>query len=189
MKGVGVLLGVFVALGCVIFGMMGVTRGTHTTMMDIVDKYESVRSARTALAEQVKLSSDDLMTVTVLPDGNHELTLQLPLGVGVPSWGVPASCFSSPGAPSQVGWSLRYTVDEVMIDGEVNRRLVRQIIDVADVVQEKEVIVQGLRDGGADSPGFEVVKAGGTWVITISTVGPKASSSGKAVEFHVRTRN
>ena len=128
----------------------------------------------------------------MLPGLNHELTFSVPiLDGGAPAWGVyDTSLGTDPAQQNRADWSFRYTVREVPAGGgAVDRQLVRQILDDADVGQRETVVLTGLRSGAVVPPGFTVVPTGDIWEITISTESDGGASGGRRMVFHVNTRN
>jgi hypothetical protein len=130
--------------------------------------------------------------VTTLADGNHEMTFMQPIVAGgVMGWGVFNRAYGpDPEDQNKEDWQIRYTVESIPLgDGDFNRRLVRQILDEESEVQEQEVVIEGLRSGLQNPPGFSVIEVGDVWVVNVHTVGPHENSTGKGAEFHVRMRN
>lgn len=192
------LLETMVALG--VFGLLGyslaitadVGTDSQRTVMDVVAEDRALRSTFTTLVEELRVSRDDTISVTVLADANHQLRFRQPIDVaGSPSWGVYEFALGPDEASrTRENWSLQYTVHaRPQTDGTVVRELVREIVDDAEAVRRSHVIVSGLRAGGGNPSGFQVVQQGEVWVITLSTEGRAEGTTGMQAVFHVQTRN
>lgn len=169
---------------------VGLGSRSQRTVMRVATESDTLRRAVASLSSELKLTSDSLITVTTLADANHELGLSLPIEVGgSPAWGVPVHTFGV-GTQGMPDWSLCYTVQGVPAGGgEVNRRLLRRILDETGAIQDEEVICEGLRSGSDAPPGFTVVRSGDLWEVTLTTAGYTTNADGRGAVFHVRTRN
>jgi hypothetical protein len=188
------------AIAAGIMGVLGyslslavkMSRDSQQTVSRVARESRSTRESIAQLIQDVRESTNGRITVTVLADNNHEVTLQQPIDVaGAMVWGV----FDRTLGPTDAEWSrqdwfVRYTVRSVVgPTGAQMRQLVRRILDDGFVVQREEVLVEDLRSGNDVPPGFQMVQAGDVWEITLTTEGESANSSGKLSEFHVRPRN
>lgn len=162
-----------------------VSHNSRRVVMDVAEEDRALRAATSLLIDEFSSSSDATLTVAQLADGNHRLRFQLPIEDGTPAgWGVVER-----GVPES-GWSVQYTVQSAVLgSGEVRRELVRQIVDDLGAVQRTDVLVEGLRTGAEDPPGFRVVQNGAMWELTLSTAGQTDGTGGIREVFHVRTRN
>lgn len=163
----------------------------QVAVSDAVEASQGMRAASAAISSEFRSTDADTITVTVLEDGNHELSFMQPVTFeGTATWGVYDRTYG-PTADEQnkVGWRIRYTVAQVDVNGAEERQLVRRVLDDLGVVHEEETVLRGLRDGGGASPGLRVTQAGEMWEIEINTVGYRGDSQGERADFHVRTRN
>ncbi len=157
-----------------------------------IGENEAIRSTASDLRNELKATGDAVLTVATLADGNHQVTFPQPIVVGGdPAWGIYDPLHGADEeAHNLEGWNLRYTVDSIPIGAfDVNRRLLRQVVDELGAVQDEDILVEGLRAGGDDPPGFTVVQVGDVWEITLTMVGYDAAKRGRGTVFHVRTRN
>lgn len=165
--------------------------GSQRRVSSFADSNRALRDAHARLREDLLLSADDQLTITVLGDGNDQLDLMHPVEVGgVLEWGVfDESLGTTPAEQNRPDWLIRYTVDVVVMGGVADRRLVRRIIDDLGAVRTEEILLTGLRTGTDDPPGFKIDPAGDLWQVTVSTEGTRETGQGRGTSFHVRTRN
>lgn len=179
-----IALSVFVVIGYALVGAVGMGQSSSRQVISKAGSNAQLRKASLSFTDELVMANGATMTVTDLPDGNHQVDFMLPITVGnVQVWGV-----DEPMIGPNVGWMIRYTVEAQNGPEGVVNRLLRQVIDDAQVVQSTKVVAEGLRAGVAQ-PGFSCVQTGDVWVTTIRTEGDEASSHGKEMEFHVRIRN
>ncbi len=184
-------LAIFGVIGYGLTGAVQMGQASQAAVASMVATSGDLRTVNTILLNELKLTSDDNITVAALPDGNDQLTFMHPIEIaGVLGWGVfDTQLGTTEAEQNRADWQLRYTVESIVEGGEVTRRLVRQIIDELDAIQDSEVIIEGLRAGTDNPRGFSVTRAGDMWNIAVSLVGTTPGSTGKGVEFHVKTRN
>lgn len=181
-----VAVSIFSVLGYALTSALSISIGSQKTVDTASQVNRTLREMTGQLTNEFRLTRDDSIAVAILPDANHQVTFQLPILVaGAAAWGIPGSYLETAKAADAENWSLRYTVDVVVEDGEVNRRLVRQVLDAALTVQSQEVVADGLRAGDDIWPGFRVMQTGDVWDISLSMTG----NTGGQVELHVATRN
>jgi prepilin-type N-terminal cleavage/methylation domain-containing protein len=187
-----VALSIFAALG---YGLAIVVRiGNHSqlTVTRMAAEDRSLRAATDTLLADLRVASDTSIAVAVLADGNHQVQLQQPIDAGGAStWGVyDRTLGPNAAAQNQAGWHVQYTVKNVAIGGgAIDKQFVRQELDVAGNVQREKVLATSLR-GGAQAPaGFQMVKVGSVWQVTLSTVGKTEGQAGIREVFHVKARN
>ena len=189
-----------VMISAAIFSVVGYTlasaflmsAGAQQSVSRSAGTNRSLRTSGSLLMDELRASSDAQITVTPLPDGNHQLDLMVPIDVaGVATWGVHDKHLGPTAAlQNRQGWTLRYTVQNVAVGaGGVDRQLVRQLIDTAGDAQRQTVIARDLRSGAAVPPGFSVVQVGDVWEVQITTQGEAQGASGRETLFHVRPRN
>jgi len=187
-----VALALFALVGYALLCAIDSGRDCHQAVMRAVSDNEMIRETAGGLRNELRVSSDDVITVETLGDLNHQVTFMLPILVGgALAWGVYDQAY---GADEELrtkeDWSVRYTSRMVtMGPGPQVRALVRQILDDEGEVFEEEVLVPELRGGDENPPGFTMIKSGDLWEITITTVGRVAATPGARAAFHVRTRN
>jgi type II secretory pathway component PulJ len=152
---------------------------------------KAMRESSKQLIDELRESSDATITITTLPDGNHELTFQQPITVGTNLvWGVHERKLSTdPLQQTQQNWSVRYTVVSVLLAGGWERTLVRQILDTGGNVRFQENLMEDLKSGAAAPEGFRMVRVGSLWEITMTQNSSTATGVGEGVEFHVQTQN
>lgn len=151
-----------------------------------------VREVGDTIKKEFCTTTTDSLDIVVLEDGNHQVTFQQPLVVGgAMSWGAyDATWGPNEDDKNQEGWWIRYTVqDFVNEDGEAQKRLVRQVLNVDSEPQEQETVATNLRTGAGDNPGFQVTQTGDVWVIDVYTEGQVDGSLGEGASFNVRIRN
>lgn len=189
-----------VMISAAIFSVVGYTlasafimgAGAQQSVTRIASTNRSLRQSGGFLMDELRATGDAQITVTPLPDGNHQLDFMVPIDVaGVATWGVHDQGLGpTPALQNRQGWTLRYTVQNVALGaGAVDRQLVRQLLDTNGDVQRQKVIARDLRSGAAVPPGFSVVQIGGIWEVQITTQGEAQGASGRETSFHVRTRN
>lgn len=187
-----IALSIFAVVGYGLAVAVDVGKDSQSMVIRESEDHRTMRTVVKTLADELRSSADDQVTVTVLADGNHQLRFMVPVVAGgVSTWGVYDRRLGSDAASqNQAGWTVQYTVrNGVGVDGGVNRQLVRQELDTALAVQREEVLADGLRAGNAAPRGFTVVKNGDMWEITLSTVGQRAGLAGITQVFHVHARN
>jgi len=180
-------LTIFSVLGYSLMSALTLSNNSRAAVESMVEESEQLRSGARALTADLRISSEAHVAIAELADGNHELSLQLPITVGGElGWGVPARALETAGEADHEGWTVRYTVI-VDADAEqgMQRSLVRQIVDGAAEVKKADVLVQGLTKGSDASPGFKVELSGDVWEVTLST----EKGAGKREVFHVHSRN
>lgn len=184
-------LSIFGVIGYGLIEAVEMGGNSQEAVADAVESNEGMRSANSILSSELKLSSDDNITVVLLDDGNDQVTFMHPVQVaGVLDWGVfDATLGATEEEQNRPDWMIRYTVDTVVQGTTVNRRLVRQVLDDLDVIQSTEVVLEGLRRGDAEPRGFSVRRAGDMWEIQVTVAGATEGSNGQGEVFHVKTRN
>ena len=140
-----------------------------------------LRRAAEDIADHLRVTTATRMELSDLADGNHQLTLELPIVVADElAWGLPARLV--PGGPADApDWSLRYTV----LDLGPERILVRQVLDDAGNRRQETTLLEGLEAGAGARPGFRVEPSGELWRVTLTLAGP----GGRSETIHVWTRN
>jgi prepilin-type N-terminal cleavage/methylation domain-containing protein len=187
-----VALTIFAMLGYGLTVVVGLGHHSQRTVANMSAEDRSLRAATTAMIDELRVSSDSTITVTPLADGNHQVRFMQPIDVaGVATWGVYDKMLSTnPANQTHANWHVQYSVKDVPAgNGTVDKELVRQVLDDTDTVRLEKVLAEGLRTGAQNPPGFNMVKAGLVWQITLSTVGKVEGKAGIREVFHVRTRN
>jgi prepilin-type N-terminal cleavage/methylation domain-containing protein len=183
-----VALTIFAALGYTLSVVVALGKHSQTTITGLTTEDRSLRQATTDLIDDLRNGSDANITVTVLPDGNHQVVFMEPIDLGgVASWGVYDRTVNPNPMPN---WQVRYTVnDQPLGNGLIDKQLVRQVLDDTGVLKKQTVLVDNLMLGTQVPPGFQMVKTGAVWQITLSTQGKVEGKSGIREVFHVQTRN
>jgi hypothetical protein len=183
-----VALTIFVALGYALSVVVAIGKHSQSTISGLTTEDRSLREATTDLVEDLRNSSDSTIAVSVLPDGNHQVQLMEPIDLGgVASWGVYDRTVNPNPMPN---WQIVYTViDQPIGNGAVDRQLVREILDDTGVMKKQTVLADRLSLGTQVPPGFQMIKTGAVWQITLSTQGKVEGKSGIREVFHVQTRN
>jgi type II secretory pathway pseudopilin PulG len=186
-----IALVISVTLGYVLTLALGVGNHSERTVVQVAAEDADFRDATDTLIRELRESTDAQVNVTVLPDGNSQLQFMVPLVAGgVVTWGVHDRMLGSDQASQdRQGWIFRYTVRSVVSGGVTTKQLVRQLLDTTLTVQREKVLATGLRAGNQNPPGFNVVKAGSVWQITLTTQGLVENKTQLGGVFHVRTRN
>jgi len=181
---------IFVVLAYVLVAATRAGEGSQGAVTTTIERSESLRSARGSLANELRTTSDDVITVEELADGNDELTFMMPITVGgTNTWGVyDRSLGATEDEQNQEGWFIRYTVEDHEGCSVDCIALVRQILDDQEDVQEEELIVEGL-SCESQGPAFQVEKSGEMWEIRVKQAGYGEESSGEEATFYVYTRN
>lgn len=183
---------IFALIGYSLTVCMATANDSQRTVFSVAAQDRALREATSTLTDELRTSSDSMITVTTLADSNSQVDLQMPVESGGNLlWGVyDRSLGATYADQNKVGWKLRYTVRNVDQGvGGTDRQLVRQILDTGSVVRDEKVVATGLNSGANAQPGFKVVKSGSMWVVTVSTSGHSAGTSGVETQVHVRTRN
>jgi len=183
---VTIAVAVFAVLGLVISETIGLAGSSHRTVVGVIENNRQMRDATGMLKEELRLTSEANMTVTVLPDGNSELTLMQPLAVGgAIVWGaLNPQQGTTPEQQAAAGWRIRYTVI-ASADGN-GSQLVRQLLDDTGAVRRNETIAAALHPNV--NPAFSVVAAGEMWEVTLVTAAYTSGGQGREM-FHVKPRN
>jgi len=183
-----VALTIFAALGYTLSVVVALGKHSQTMITGLTTEDRSLRSATTDLIEDLRTSSDSTITVTALPDGNHKVKFMQPIDLGgVAGWGVYDRTVSPNPMPN---WHVQYIArDQALGGGAVDKQLIRQVLDDTDVVKKETVLANYLQPGNQVPPGFQMVKVGLVWQITLSTQGKVEGRSGIREVFHVQTRN
>ncbi|MCB9916753.1 MAG: hypothetical protein H6828_16655 [Planctomycetes bacterium] len=184
--------GLFLIIGWVLVQVTGVGVGSAERVSAERAANAGVREAVGRLADELRCTSADQLTVTALPDGNQRLDFRVQVLDGAStSWGVYDAGFGSTAEEqNQVGWSLRYTVEAAaQADGSIVRTLVRQVLDTLGDVQEEDALVTGLRAGDGVNPGLALTQVGDVWELVLSLEGEVGNGTGRRTELHVRLRN
>ena len=182
---------IFAIVGFGLVRAVDMGKGSQRAVAERVEANAQMRSVRSLIAEDLSLSDDDNISVEVLPDGNDQLSVMQPIVSGGDlTWGVfDMSLGDTDEDRNREDWKIRYTVDSVVAAWGTNRRLLRQIVDDLDVVQQSEVVLEGLRHGAGDPRGFSIAKSGDMWDVQITMSGESHGAHTQGVSFHVRTRN
>lgn len=162
------------------------------TVFDQAARNRELRSATSEMAEELKGISEDHLSVEKLENGCTQLTFQLPIVVDdVPAWGVEdAGIGRTADSRVQEGWSVRYTVEDFPGGnaGDVDRGLVRQLVDDEGIVRFERLLVSGLWTGNNDHA-FAVTKVGAVWEIEVSIEDGTVQGDVRTSKFSIRTRN
>lgn len=180
-----VALTLFSVVGYVLLLAADTSNKSRRTVMEMAGEGRALRKTNDLLVEELAASSDGRITVGTLGDGNHRLDFMLPIDDGgTAAWGVLG------GATPHPGWQVRYTVlGSIAENGELERTLVRQVLDGSGVVQSSASLLAGLRSGTDEPPGFRVVKTGDVWELTLSAGQNTQGGSMVREVFHVHARN
>jgi prepilin-type N-terminal cleavage/methylation domain-containing protein len=165
---------------------------THGAVLHSVSDNRMTRSCGSLLTTELRDTTESAVTITTLADGNHELSFMQPIDAGGSlDWGVHDPTLGpDEESQNQPDWRIRYTVRTVPDGGNPPyRELLRQIVDIDDVVRKEKIIVKGLRSGTDSPPGFTVNKTGDLWEISLATVANDPTLGGRHAVFHVRMRN
>lgn len=182
---------ILAVLGYSVAVSVDMANDSQRTVYTVAAEDRALRESSSLLTDELRSSRDTQIAVTTLADGNHQLEFKVPIEVGgALTWGVYDKRLGTTYADqNKLDWEFRYTVRNAVVAGVVNRQLLRQIIDTNSVVQEEQVVAEGLHSGTQDPPGFRVVQSGDMWVVTVSTAGKSAESPGIKAVFHVQARN
>lgn len=183
---------IFALVGYSLAVCVGAANDSQRTVFTVAAQDRALREATSSLTDELRTSSDAMITVTTLADSNSQVDLQVPVESGGNLlWGVYDRKLGATYADqNKVGWKLRYTVRNVDPGaGVTGRQLVRQILDTGSVVRDERIVATGLNSGTQAHPGFKVEKSGSMWVVTVSTSGHSEGTSGVETRVHVRTRN
>lgn len=185
-----IALSLFAVVGYGLVVTLDVGQDTDRLVRSGATRNRELREAARRVSEEMRCSRNSAITVTTLADGNHELSLMVPIqNEGVNGWGVYDTALGTTEAErNRENWLVRYTVLPAVIDGQTVHQLVRRVLDDQGDVQLETVIADGLRSGGG-TPGFQVLQAGVMWEIRIAREAEHASGSGDVEVFHVQARN
>ena len=173
---------------------VAVSIGNHSQKMvlNMASEDRSFRSATMKLMQELRATRDDRIVVTDLGDGTSQLDFPQPIdNAGVADWGVYDRTLGTTAAlQNRPNWFVRYTVRDVVAgNGNVDKQLVREVVDDLAVVQKLKVLVHGLRPGNVAPAGFQVIQQGAVWQVTLSTNSQGEGQAGIRTVFHVQTRN
>jgi type II secretory pathway pseudopilin PulG len=182
----------FAILGYALSVAVSISNNSQRTVLNVAAEGRDLRGATQTFIRELRASSDARITITVLPDLNHQVDFMMPIDVaGAATWGVYDRTLGPDAATqNRLNWILRYTVRDVVDPaGGVDKQLVRQILDDLGAVQRTKVLATGLRMGGVAPAGFRMVRQGAIWEVTLSTNSQGEGQAGIRTVFHVRTRN
>lgn len=185
-----IAVSVFAVVGLTLARALSSSEDSRNLLFEIVEDNQSMRESTAALADDFGLAGEESIAVTELEDGNHEVRFMQPVEVGgnlaMGAWD--DSFGDTDDERNKPGWQVVYTVVDFAGDGS-DRRLLRRIVDDEDDVQLEETIATGLANGLGANPGFQMVKAGDMWEVSLSKASHAGSDTTTRTVFHVRTRN
>ncbi len=186
-----IALAIFSVLGYGLALTATLGQESQAEVQRVATENRDLREASSWLLDEMRSTGNARVTTTVLADSNNQVRFMVPIDdAGVASWGVYDKRLGGTAAlQNRAGWLVQYTVKNVVLNGAVDKQLVRQILDTALTVQREDVLAHGLRSGTDVPPGFKVAMNGAMWEITLSTDGPQNGSLGKKMVLHVKTRN
>ena len=186
-------LAVTLVIGVAVMGLVDVSQSGARTVSTETHSSRALRSAAEHVAGDLRQTAQPQLSITTLPDQNHTVTLQVPVGVsgGVVTWGVYDPVLGTdPASRTKAGWSLRYTVRTVLLDGVgLDRQLVRQILNTGGQVRHERVLLRHVEEGYAAQPGFRVEQNGAMWRVTISARTGTGTGPVHSLAFDVALRN
>jgi len=161
---------IFSVLAYALLSALGLSTSSREAVNSMASANTALRDAVRAIADDLRVSSEDRTVIVAQPDGSSQITLQLPIMVGAAvTWGVPAEDSALVGGADEAGWSVRYSVVEGA-DGV--QRLMRRILDAAGNQVRSSTIAEGLSDGdGGAPPGMTLQMTGDVWEITVALAG------------------
>jgi hypothetical protein len=154
----------------------------------------AIRNSAEVFAGDLRRAAASRVTIATLPDQNHAVTLQMPLGMsgGSPLWGVhDPSLGATEATRMRAGWFVRYTVVPVTARDGVDRQLRRQLVTDTGVVARQWAIAHFLQRGSGATPGFRLTLSGSMYHVAIFAA-PSKSAGGASVRnlsFDVALRN
>ena len=177
---VAVSTAIALVLGFLLIGLIKMGGDSYKTVKKIARENIQKRRLKRGIFDELQLTSDSRMRIDRLPDGNDQVTFQIPIRVnGRKTWGVKDDF---PGTPPEErykeNWSIRYTVK----DGN----LVRQLIDPENNVRKSQIIIRDLNRNG-NSKGFKINKTGDLLDINVST--RERTGELQRMNFQVLSRN
>lgn len=179
------VMAVFTVIGYALVEAVNMGNDSSRQVIGKASTNADLRRSASSLTDELVMAEASGIEVVELKDGNHQLNFMEPISVGaVHDWGV-----DDPMLGTNAGWNLRYTVETVVQNGAVERRLLRQVVDDGGQVRGSRVVAEGLRSGQAGDPGFSCILAGDVWIVTIRTEQDAWYDGGKEMSFHVRVRN
>ncbi len=180
---------IFSVIGIILLGATNMAFSSERTISQAASQNDELRNGAGSLRDELRSAQAETIAIDVLGDNNHQVTFQQPIVIGgVVSLGAVCQMAGDVTLNDEQfkdDWSYRYTV----INNADGRQLVRQILDNGDVVQKQEVLIEDLRSGDDDPPGFTMVEAGDMWEITVTTNGQSQGSIGRRTVIHVNARN
>lgn len=185
-----VSLGVFLVLSYSLVVTLDMATDSQSAVTARSSEVRSARAAHAHFADELRQADPDDVQITVLPDGNHQVSFRQPIMVGGAAvWGVfDISLGGNEDERSREDWRLRYTVESASENGETVRTLVRQIVDDAGQFVSERTVARGLNNGDLAAPGFRVTRVGDVWRVQLGTV-QHGSNSCRKEDFHVGIRN
>jgi hypothetical protein len=187
---VGITL--FAILGYALSVAVSISNHSQQMVINVSAEGRDLRGTTQTLMRELRSTADGRITITVLPDFNHQVDFMMPIDVaGAATWGVyDRSLGPDAATQNRLDWIVRYTVrDVISANGNVDKQLVRQIIDDLGAVQRTKILATALRPGGVAPAGFRMVRVGAVWEITLTTNSQGEGQAGIRTVFHVRTRN
>jgi hypothetical protein len=185
----------FAVIGYGLAAVMDFGRRSQETVGAIAVNNERRQESTAQLARELGATSDARIQVQALPDGNSQLTFQMPIEIGgVLGWGVEDRRLGLDAADQvREDWSIRYTVEsEAGLDVAgldlTSRRLVRQVLNEQGEVVRSDTVGDQLRSG-AEKPGFHVERVGDVWELRIATQSVDHDTPSLDTVIHVVTRN
>jgi hypothetical protein len=176
-----------------VFGMVKVGRKNTTFVKDETITNRKIRGSGNRLAQELRQSSPQRVTMIRDSSGNLHLKLQLPITLqsGAIVWGVrDDSLGTTEQTKVRPGWSIVYSAVPVFIKGvnRVDLQLQRLVRDANDNVQHRKTILRWLEKGTA---GFDVALSGNMYHVAVSARADQRTGEGpyRNMGFDVAIRN
>lgn len=186
-----IAISIFAVVGYGLFVAVDIAFDSGEIVTDVTGTNRNLRKATRSLHDEMGQASDGTITIGNSLQGSHELTFMVPILVGgAESWGVyDRTLGSSEDDWNKENWQVRYTVQQSVVEEQLQLNLVRQVIDAAGAVQSEKTVVEHLAHGENEPAGFHVEKVGDMWVVTCTAYGSATSKQASSTTFHIRTRN
>lgn len=162
---------------------------SHSAVESGTSSNRALRKATALISSDLKGARSSTLALTPGLGGNSQLIIEQAIEVGGnPAWGVHERRLGPTVAQqSREDWTLRYAAVDTGAGAEIERRLVRQILNETGDVMLEDTVLRRLAAGGIQG-GFVVAPTGGVWEIALRTIGGTQGNE-KFVRFQVRTRN
>jgi hypothetical protein len=188
---VTVAASIFTVVAYVLVAAVRLAGSSSDSVFERAEANHALRESTTRMSEELRGISETHLTITELQNGSCQVSFQMPIEVGgAAAWGVQDNAIGrTVEAQTKPDWSVRYTVEDVPLGAhDVDRRLLRQLLDEAGVVRFESEVLTGL-SRAPGTPAFTVSKTGLMWQVTLCVDDAGVQDNARTSTFQFRARN